>query len=215
MIVSSADGKNNSKCWHISLDTDFYRRNPMARIPEAEIERIKQEVDLAEMVRRAGVELRVHGDNLIGLCIFHPDNDPSLVVTKSKNLFHCLGCGAAGSVIDWVMKRERVSFRHAVEILRPQLSSLVAQLAADAATTPARAISLNADDQTLLNEVVAFYHERVWEAQGYLHSRGLDGEEANKRFKLGFADRTLGFHLPGKQWKAGKEIRARLTDRKS
>src|SRR5690242_1667341 len=98
----------------------------MARIPEAEIERIKREVDLAELVTRAGVELRAHGDNLIGLCIFHADNDPALVVTKSKNLFHCLGCGAAGSVIDWVMKYEKLSFRHAIARLRPLVSSLAA-----------------------------------------------------------------------------------------
>src|ERR1051326_3172629 len=104
----------------------------MARIPEAEIERLKREVALAELVRRAGVVLQAHGDNLIGLCPFHNDHNPSLVVTQSKNLFHCLGCGAAGSVIDWVMKRERVSFRHGVEILRQQFPSLAAELAADA-----------------------------------------------------------------------------------
>ena len=44
------------------------------------------------------------------------------MVTPSKNLWHCLGaCQQGGSVIDWVMKVEGVSFRHAVERLRGEL----------------------------------------------------------------------------------------------
>jgi DNA primase catalytic core len=186
----------------------------MARIPEAEIERIKREIDLAELVVSAGVELHAHGDNLIGRCVFHaPDNTPSMVITKSKNLFHCLGCGVAGSVIDWIMKRERVSFRHAIEILRGQHSSLAASsLAADVASRNKPAINLNADDQALLNETVNYYCGHIEEARPYLASRGLDDEEMIGHFHLGFSNRTLGYHLPNKQLKAGKEIRTRLTD---
>ena len=52
-------------------------------------------------------------------CPFHDDREPSLVMTPAKNLWHCLGaCQAGGSVIDWVMRAEGVSFRHAVELLR-------------------------------------------------------------------------------------------------
>ena len=44
---------------------------------------------------------------------------PSLVISPQKNLWHCLGaCQTGGSVIDWVMRAEGVSFRHAVELLR-------------------------------------------------------------------------------------------------
>jgi DNA primase len=40
-------------------------------------------------------------------------------VSPKKNLWHCLGaCQAGGSVIDWVMRAEGVSFRHAVELLK-------------------------------------------------------------------------------------------------
>lgn len=54
----------------------------MARIAEVEIERIKREIDLAVLVERSGIELHTHGDNLLGLCPFHPDNNPSLVITR-------------------------------------------------------------------------------------------------------------------------------------
>ena len=53
----------------------------MARIPQDELERLKREVDLEALVREAGVELKGTGDNLLGLCPFHDDRNPSLVVT--------------------------------------------------------------------------------------------------------------------------------------
>ena len=92
----------------------------MARIPEEEIHRLKREVSLERLVEAQGIELRRHGGDRIGLCPFHDDRSPSLVVTPSKNLWHCLGaCQEGGSVIDWIMKLRGVSLRHAVEILRP------------------------------------------------------------------------------------------------
>ena len=91
----------------------------MARIPDEEIERLKKEVDLAELVVRSGVALEEAGQDLVGRCPFHDDDTPSLVVTPAKGLWHCMGaCQAGGSVIDWVMRPEGVSFRHAVELLR-------------------------------------------------------------------------------------------------
>ena len=52
-------------------------------------------------------------------CPFHDDHEPSLVVTPEKNLWRCQGAfQAGGTVIDWVMRAEGVSFRHAVELLQ-------------------------------------------------------------------------------------------------
>ena len=76
----------------------------MARVPTEELERIKREISLVRLVEACGVKLSGNGDNLIGLCPLHPDRSPSLVVSPSKNVFHCLGvCQTVGSVIDWVM----------------------------------------------------------------------------------------------------------------
>ena len=77
----------------------------MARIPDEELERLKREVSLEGLVAAAGIELVPHGVERIGLCPFHDDHEPSLVITPAKNLWHCLGaCQAGGSVIDWVMR---------------------------------------------------------------------------------------------------------------
>ena len=90
----------------------------MARIPEAELERLKSEVSVQRLVEAAGLELKKSGQDFTTCCPFHADDTASLVVTPAKNLWHCFGCGAAGGPLDWVMKTQGVSFRHAVELLK-------------------------------------------------------------------------------------------------
>ncbi|MGH8694121.1 MAG: CHC2 zinc finger domain-containing protein, partial [Burkholderiales bacterium] len=191
----------------------------MARIPESEIERLKVEVSVERLVEGAGIELKRPGKDFVGRCPFHEDDTASLVVTPAKNLWRCFGCGVGGGPIDWVMKKNGVSFRHAVELLREGLPSLAAEPAAGrikrstVRTLPAP-VAFDADDQALLNQTVDYYHERLLatpEATAYLMARGLNHPELVAHFKLGVADRTLGLRLPDKRRVAGADIRARLT----
>lgn len=77
----------------------------MARIPDVEMDRLKREVSVVRLVEDAGIVLKKHGKDYLGLCPFHADKEPSLVVSPGNNLWHCLGaCQCGGSVIDWVMK---------------------------------------------------------------------------------------------------------------
>lgn len=83
----------------------------MARIPEDEVERLKREVSVQRLAEARGIKLRRLGADLHGLCPFHDDKTPSLIITPSKNLWHCLGaCNAGGTVIDWTMRAEGISF---------------------------------------------------------------------------------------------------------
>lgn len=68
----------------------------MARIPEEEIERLKKEVSVRGLAEARGVVLKSHGKDLVGLCPFHEDREPSLVITPEKNLWHCLGACQSG-----------------------------------------------------------------------------------------------------------------------
>ena len=63
----------------------------MARIAEGELARLKQEISIERLAESQGIGLEVHGADRIGLCPFHEDREPSLVITPSKNLWHCLG----------------------------------------------------------------------------------------------------------------------------
>lgn len=187
----------------------------MARIPDEVIARLKAEVSLERLVEAKGIVLDRHGADLIGLCPFHDDHAPSLVISPAKNLWHCLGaCQAGGSVIDWVMRAEGVSFRHAVELLRvgEAPSPRVAPGRTSRAVLPA-ALSGDANDAELLGRVVGYYHDTLKssaEAQAFLASRGLADADLVDVFKLGFANRTLAYRLPSKTTKEGLEVRARL-----
>lgn len=187
----------------------------MARIPEDQIERLKNEVAVERLVEAAGIELKKSGKDLLGKCPFHQDDTASLVVTPAKNLWHCFGCGVGGGSIDWVMKLRGVSFRHAVEQLREGITSLAAAGTVGNArqrVLPAP-VNFDADDQALLNQTVGYYHERMLattDAQTYLAARGLMHPELIAHFKLGLSDRTLGLRLPEKTRKAGADIRTRL-----
>ena len=190
----------------------------MARIPDVEIERLKKEVPIERLVMGFGVELKRHGAELIGTCPFHEDKTPSLVVSPKTNLWHCLGaCNIGGSTIDWVMRTKGVSFRHAVELLRADHSSLAAgeaRVVKKGTTAKLEApVKAEADDQEALRQVMAYYHETLKEspeALRYLESRGLTHPEMLERFQIGFANRTLGYRLPDKNRKEGAELRGRL-----
>ena len=192
----------------------------MARIPDDQIERLKTEVSLVRLVEAHGVELKRHGKDWLGRCPFHDDKTPSLVVTPESNLWHCLGaCNVGGSVIDWVMKTESVSFRHAVELLRERSGQIESAGPAVESRSKATArklasplVASDADDQTLLRRVVGFYHETLKqspEALAYLEKRGLGSPELIERFQLGYANRSLAYRLPDKKLKGG-EVRVRL-----
>jgi DNA primase catalytic core len=190
----------------------------MARIPEDEVERLKREVSVQRLAEARGIKLHRHGADLLGLCPFHDDRNPSLVITPAKNLWHCLGaCNAGGTAIDWVMRANGVSFRHAVELLREDYLPLAAVPIQPVKHGTVRKlpppVARDADDRELLLQVVSYYNETLKqspEAMKYLESRGLKSPEIIERFRLGFANRTLGYRLPAKNRAAGAEMRGRL-----
>ena len=82
----------------------------MARIPDGELERIKREVSLVRLLEGQGYRLVSQGKDLACRCPWHEgDETPSCIVTPKTNLWHCFGCDAGGTVIDWVMRSHRVS----------------------------------------------------------------------------------------------------------
>jgi len=190
----------------------------MARIPEDEVERLKREVSVQRLAEARGIKLHRHGADLLGLCPFHDDRNPSLVITPAKNLWHCLGaCNMGGTSIDWVMKANGISFRHAVELLRADYLPLAADPIQPVKHGTVRKlpppVARDADERELLLQVVGYYNETLKqspEAMRYLESRGLKSSEIIDRFRLGFANRTLGYRLPAKNRAAGAAMRGRL-----
>ncbi|MGK4332233.1 CHC2 zinc finger domain-containing protein [Lonsdalea quercina] len=185
----------------------------MARIPDSELQHLKAAVPLVDVVRAQGRQVFKRGKDVVVLCPFHQEKTPSCVLSPEKNLYHCFGCNAGGSVLDWVMQTERLSLRKAVERLRgelgenPSVQPLVGQ------DEPAVFAEDEAGRQALLTRVIDFYHHTLLnapEAIAYLEKRRLNHPELVAVFKLGFANRTLAYRLPPKQKQAGAAIRGQL-----
>ena len=195
----------------------------MARIPDDELDALKRSTDLAALVRSKGIVLQAHGSkDLCGLSPFTDEKTPSFIVTPSKNLWHCMSSGQGGSVIDFVMLYDGVSFREAVELLQNKSPSLYKSAApVKVSTVPKLPSPIDlttasadpADAQGLFKQVLEYYAQRLAKnpaAIDYLKKRGLYCEEALQRFQIGYADRTLGLTLPHKNRKDGAHIRQRL-----
>lgn len=156
-------------------------------IDKAEIERVKRANELVAFIRSRGVTLTPRGKQLVGLCPFHDDHEPSLVVDPRKQLWNCLGaCHEGGDVYRFVMKADRVDFREA----HSRLGGHEAE--------PRPPPSQGSEDLQWLARAVAHYHARLLEApaaQDYLRSRGLTAAEIATSFRLGYSDGTLAEKL--------------------
>jgi len=176
----------------------------MPYVPPEVKERIKREVSVQRLAEARGIKLTRSGKELIGLCPFHDDHNPSLNIDPAKNVWSCKGaCGEGGDVFLWVMRAEGVSFHHALELLKrdhfPLAVGPIQPVKQSTVPKLPPLIDATADDKKLLRTVVDYYHRTLKdapEAQQYLIKRGLQSGEIIDRFKLGYANRTLCLHLP-------------------
>jgi DNA primase catalytic core len=189
----------------------------MPYVPPEVTERLKREVSVQRLAEARGIKLHRSGKELIGLCPFHDDHNPSLNIDPVKNVWNCKGaCGEGGDVFLWVMRAEGVSFHHALELLRKDYAPSagpVVKIATVRKLPPL--IDATADDKKLLRTVVDYYHRTLKdapEAQQYLIKRGLQSGEIIDRFKLGYANRSLCLHLPVWNRAAGEAQRTRLKE---
>jgi len=202
----------------------------MPRIPDSMIERLKREVSLERLAADAGVVLKRRGKDWVGHCPFHDDKTPSLIVTPAKNLFHCMGCGAAGSPIDWVMRSEKLDFRQAADALVKAHFPLAAEAAGSQPQEPPtsppkhdvrrrkrlkKMLNVDSGSAELIRSVINYYHQTAKAAKtfwNYLTKRGLDDEAMVTHFKLGYVDRSLSSVLPSPDSKQGIAAREALRE---
>ena len=91
----------------------------MARFGDDKIEEVRTRADIVEIIG-AHVRLRRAGRNFVGLCPFHNEKTPSFSVNAERGFFHCFGCGAGGSVFNFMMKVEGLTFPEAIRSLATQ-----------------------------------------------------------------------------------------------
>lgn len=162
------------------------------RIPTATLERIRERIDLVRLVEESGVVLRRAGKNYIGKCPFHRDDTPSFSVSPEKQLYHCFGCGASGTVFTFVAKRENLDFEEAVRKLAARVG---VPLEETLATPPEEQQILAAN--RLAREL---WYARLLDpeegraAREYLAERGIRDETIREQ-KLGYSPPAWDFLL--------------------
>lgn len=177
------------------------------------VERVKR-FSLVDLLSRDGLVLKKQGKDYFTCCPFHNDKTPSLSVTPDKNLWHCLGaCQTGGSPIDYVMRRDGVSFKTAVSTLLEEHGEPPTPVLTKPLHPKAKDIldSLEArqsdEGQQWLTRTIDLYQKNLaqsTQAKAYLAQRGLDNEALISTFKLGYAQKKprqyLTYaHLPSGQ----------------
>jgi DNA primase len=161
-------------------------------------ERVREAVDMVDLVG-ARTELRRAGsDSYTGLCPFHDERTPSLSVQPSGKVYYCFGCQAAGDAFNFVMETEGLEFVGAMEFLADRYGVTLEReeedpRAAEARRRVERLLSL-------LDRTCSYYERVLWDdpegarARAYLAGRGLE-ESILREFRVGFApsawDRVL------------------------
>lgn len=74
---------------------------------------ILSKVNIVNIVKNY-VPLQKKGRNFFGICPFHNDTNPSMVVSEEKQIFKCFVCGTGGNAINFVQKKENISYRDAL-----------------------------------------------------------------------------------------------------
>lgn len=162
----------------------------MAFAPEF-LDELRSRVTLSAVVGRR-VKLVKRGREHSGLCPFHNEKSPSFTVSDEKGFYHCFGCGAHGSAIDFVMNSEGLSFPEAVERLAAQAGLQVPEdRPEDRERSQRRAGLIDVVEAACAWFEEQLYRETGKEARDYLRQRGLK-QHTIEAFRLGFAPRQRG-----------------------
>ena len=156
--------------------------------PEAWLNELMSKNDIVSVIAEY-VQLTPKGGRLWGHCPFHVDKTPSFSVSPDKQLFHCFSCKAGGSVIQFVMQAENLSYIDAVRQLAQRAGMDMPNEIDDKKLLDQkrrRERIYEANREAALYYVKALFSPEGAEARQYLEKRGADAAIA-KKFGLGFS----------------------------
>ncbi len=152
------------------------------------IDEIKTRIDIVDLVSEAGVKLRRSGRNYIGFCPFHANTrTPAFVVWPETGTWRCFGeCNEGGDIFKFVMKKEGVDFREALQRLALKAGVELETFA------PQRPEEKEAHERlrTLLEDAVLYYRGHLLNAPQvltYLRQKRALSDQTIETFGLGYA----------------------------
>src|SRR5688572_6272864 len=170
------------------------------RYPQTFIDDLKRQADIVRVVQDY-VQLKKKGANWMACCPFHKEKTPSFSVSPAKEIFYCFGCHKGGTVFNFVMEIERVSFPEAIKLVAEKSGVPLPKLIDDSRFEARRQES----DQVIeLNKWALEWWEQQLEssaegriARDYLEVREIT-DETRKTFRVGYAPDSwdaLSIHL--------------------
>ena len=191
------------------------------RYPQTFIDDLRRQADIVRVVGDYVSGLKKKGSNWMACCPFHQEKSPSFSVNASKNIFYCFGCGKGGSVFNFVMELEGLSFPEAVKVVAEKAGMPLPEQVDDKRFEAKRKES---DEVVELNAwALEFWERHLSEdtaesraAREYVEGRGLTAETV-KAFRLGYAPNSwdaLGIYLKGKGATIGQIERSGLVVKK-
>jgi DNA primase len=158
-------------------------------IPEDTIARVRESIDLVELVREQVPGLKKSGRNFQARCPFHQERTPSFNVNPEMGVFKCFGCGKGGDAFKFLMETEGLTYPEAIRKLAQRVGIMIEEAQGEAVSAEAKAKQAL---YGLMEEAAGFYHRVLMEsseaeqARAYLSKRGLTSETLQK-FSVGFA----------------------------
>ncbi|MCE2475058.1 MAG: DNA primase [Alphaproteobacteria bacterium] len=160
----------------------------MARLPDSFLEELKSRAPIAAIVGQT-VRLKAAGSGRFkGLCPFHDEKTPSFHVDEAKGFYHCFGCKASGTAVNFVMATENLAFMDAVRKVAAHAGMEVPRTGGP--VDPERERRWRRAREAL-DAAQAYFETELRAPAGraareYLKARGIQGAEA-KAFGLGYA----------------------------
>ncbi|MGA2471411.1 MAG: DNA primase [Solirubrobacteraceae bacterium] len=170
----------------------------MPRYTAESKDRVRDAVDMVDLVGSRTELRRAGADSYSGLCPFHDERTPSFSVKPSDKVYYCFGCQAKGDAFTFVQEMEGVDFPGALELLADRYSVTLELEEEDPGAAERRRRRERLLE--LLERTCAYYERYLWEAKEaggareYLLGRGLD-QAMLREFRVGYApsawDRVL------------------------
>jgi DNA primase len=160
------------------------------RFPQTFIDDLRRQADIVRVIQDY-VSLKKKGANWMACCPFHQEKTPSFSVNPAKDIFFCFGCQKGGSVFNFVMEIERVSFPEAIKIVAEKANVPLPVMVEDQKFEARRK---EADDIIQLNSwALEWWEAQLEQNQGearaarkYLEGRQIS-DETRRGFRLGYA----------------------------
>jgi len=179
------------------------------------VDEIKNKLDVIEVLG-GYIRLQKAGRNYRALCPFHSEKTPSFMVSPEKQMWHCFGCNAGGSIFDFVMQMEGVEFGDALRMLAQRAGVELKKVDPKLKTERSRLYEIcHLASQFFIRQLTASQMGK--KIQHYLAERGLKPETI-KDWQIGYAPgqwRSLLSFLEGRGYPAEEIIKAGLAVERS